>query len=140
MLAIIAVLTIFLWYMACVHHTEPTEIGVWRDMLTGKTSQGSPGWHITPPWVQVAHIDGRPMRVCVTSAGRGFNCKLVQFVPQYLDTFLNVEGFYYYWLANRVSLNIGDDEQYRGVKNVLRGYAYDIHGYPFVHIMKDLQP
>ena len=127
----------FLVYLAFFHYSEPTQVGVVRNWITGEVRLDTSGWNITPLWVSVAKIDKRPMRVCVTTAGRGFNCKLVQFEPSAYKEFVTVEGFYYYWWANRVSVNFGYNEEYRGVSDLLRGYAYSVKKYPFITIVRD---
>lgn len=127
----------FLVYLAFFHYSEPTQVGVVRNWITGEVRLDTPGWNITPLWVSVAKIDKRPMRVCVTTAGRGFNCKLVQFEASAYKEFVVVEGFYYYWWANRISVNFGYKEEYRGVSDLLRGYAYSVKKYPFVRTVRD---
>jgi hypothetical protein len=124
-------------YIPFLHHTEPTEIGIARNLFTGEVYPDTPGWNVTAPWVAVAKVDVRPMRVCVTSAGRGFGCKLVQFRKEAYREFVRTEGFYYYWWANRFSINLGYREEYRGVKDLLRGYAYGVVPYPFLAILRE---
>lgn len=124
-------------YFPFFHYSEPTQVGITRNWITGDVRLDTSGWNVTPPWVSVAKIDKRPMRVCVTTAGRGFNCKLVQFEPNAFKEFIAVEGFYYYWWANRVSFNFGYNEEYRGMNDLLRGYAYGIKKYPFITIVRD---
>lgn len=124
-------------YLAFFHYSEPTQVGIARNWITGELRLDTPGWNTTPPWVSVAKIDKRPIRVCVTTAGRGFNCKLVQFEPSAYKELVTVEGFYYYWWYNRFSFNWGYDEEYRGVKDILRGYAYSVKQYPFVLTLRD---
>ena len=135
--AAISLVAIMVPYLALFHYSEPTQVGVMRNWITGQLKLDTPGWNITPPWVSVAKIDTRPMRVCVTSAGRGFSCKLVEFVPSEYQMFVQVEGFYYYWWANRLSFNGGYDEEYRGAKDLLRGYSYSVKQYPFVRVLQD---
>lgn len=130
-------LLVFIPYLAFVHHSEPTQVGIVRNWITGELRLDTPGWNITAPWVSVAKIDTRPMRVCVTSAGRGFNCKLVEFVASEYRYFVSVEGFYYYWWANRLSFNLGYADEYRGMRDLLRGYAYSTRQYPFVRILQN---
>jgi hypothetical protein len=77
------------------------------------------------------------MRVCITSASRGFNCKLVQFVPSDYREFVAVQGFSYYWWANRISFNSGYSEEYRGMRDLMRGYTYSVKQYPFIKILED---
>lgn len=133
----LVILAVFLCYLFVFHYTEPTQIGVQRNLITGEIILDVPGANLTVPWVQVAKIDIRPMRVCVTSAGRGFNCQLVQFEPKHIKKFIDTEGFYYWWWANRISFNIGDDEQYRGIKNLMRGYGYGLKEYDFVNVLEE---
>ena len=129
----------FLLYLACMNYLEPTEVGISWNNMTGEIELQQPGWHLTAPWVQVARVDTRPMRVCLTSASRAFNCKLVQFVPREYRLFVETEGFHYYWWYNRISFNLGYGDEYRGMKDILRGYAYSSKQYPFVVVLRDYQ-
>ena len=127
-----------LFYLAFVNYTEAYEVGIVRNFVTGElVLQDHGGFHISAPWVQVSRIDIRPARVCITSDTRAFNCKLVQFEPSAYKEFVAVQGFQYYWLANRISLNFGYTEEYRGVKDILRGYAFGVQKYPFVTVLRD---
>jgi hypothetical protein len=133
---------IFISYLAFVNYLEPYQVGVARNLVSGEVSLQNPlkdrgGFYLTAPWVQVARIDTRPMRVCITSSARAFNCKLVQFEPSAYKEFVAVQGFRYYWWANRISLNFGYTEEYRGVKDLLRGYAFGVKQYPFVTVLRD---
>lgn len=123
-------------YCAFLNHVEPSEIGLARNLVTGKVWVQRAGWHVTPPWVLVARIDTRPTRVCVESAGRAVNCRLVRFVPEAYREFVVVEGFRYYWWDNRLSFNWGYREEYRGMRDVLRGYAFSEKKYPFIEIIE----
>lgn len=125
---------VFLFYLACLHHTEVAHVGIMRNWVTGETHPDTPGWHLSAPWIKVAKVDLRPMRVCVTTAGKGRNCLLAQFNPQDWKEFVETEGFYYYWWANRISYNSDYDEEYRGFKDLLRGYAYSTMKYRFVTV------
>ncbi len=123
----------FAAWLMFVHHTEAYQLGVRWNVVSGELSMDeSAGYHITPPWVFVSRIDTRPMRVCITSASRAFNCRLVQFVPSEYKSFVKVQGFSYWWWANRISFNLGYSEEYRGMRDLLRGYAYGVKKYPFV--------
>lgn len=139
---ILTPLNVFLWYLAFFNYTEPTELGIARDHITGKMWTQDGGIHITMPWVQVVCIDLRPLRVGVPSAGKGYSAKLVQFKANYWKEFVATEGFYYYWWANRFSFNGGyngryNDDEYRGMKDIMRGYAYSVKPYPFIEITKE---
>ena len=123
---------LLLLYLACIHHTELSHVGIMRNWVTGETRLDTPGWHVTAPWVKIVKIDLRPMRVCVTTSGKGRNCLLAQFNIDHWKEFVETEGLYYYWWANRISLNTGYDEEYRGFKDILRGYAYATVKYPFI--------
>ena len=128
------------FYLTCVHYTEAYQVGIAWNRITGELKLDEhAGLHVTPPWVAVSRIDTRPTRVCVTSSGRGFNCKLVQFESGAYKEFVAVQGFHYYWLSNRLSFNAGYDEEYRGMKDLLRGYSYSVKKYPFSRVVRDYQ-
>ncbi|KKR46338.1 MAG: hypothetical protein UT90_C0004G0050 [Parcubacteria group bacterium GW2011_GWA1_40_21] len=128
----------FLFYIGFVNCTEPTEIGIARNHISGKMwAQKNGGIHLTPLWVGVARVDIRPVRVAVTSAGRGYSAKLIQFNPEYWREFVDVEGWRYYWWANRFSFNFGYEEEYRGMRDLMRGYAYSAKQYLFLNILKE---
>lgn len=133
-------LVVFLLYSLFLNYTEPTDLGLARDQISGDAwIQIGGGYHFTSPWVRVAKIDLRPMRVEVNSAGRGFSAKLVQFDVEHWEEFMNTEGFYYYWWANRFSFNSGYSEEHRGMRDLMRGYAYSAKYYPFVKILNEYQ-
>jgi hypothetical protein len=132
-------ITLSVLYLSCVHYSGITQVGLMRNRISGELKRDIPGWNISPPWVSVAKVDTTPIRVCVTTAGRGFNCKLVEFIPSEFKAFVKTEGFYYYWWANRISFNFGYDEEYRGMKDLLRGYAYGVKQYPFVRVLRDYE-
>lgn len=131
--------TCFIFYLACLNYVEPTEVGISWNYMTGDLQLQRPGWHLTPPWVAVARIDTRPTRVCITSASRGFNCRLVQFEPSAYREFVAAQGFHYYWWANRISFNSGYNDEYRGMKDLLRGYAYSVKPYPFIKTLGEYE-
>lgn len=129
---------IFLFYLFCVHFIDQYHIAIVRNVLTGDLyCDTKGGLHFTAPWVQAARIDLRPARVCITTSGRAFNCKLVAFEPTAYREFVAVEGFHYYWWSNRISFNMGYDEEYRGMRDILRGHAYGLTRYNFVKILRD---
>lgn len=126
----------FLAYLLCLNYTEAYEAGIAWNRFTGTLWLQDGGMHFTLPWVAVSRVDTRPQRVCLTSTGRGsFNCRLVQFVPSAYKEFVAVDGHRYYWWSNRFSFNSGYDDEYRGMKDLLRGYAYADTAYPFVAIL-----
>lgn len=127
---------LFIFYLGFVNFTDLNEVGIAYNRFNGDLwLQDTGGWKFNPPWVLVARVDTRPVRVCVTSAGRGFNCKLVQFQPKAYQIFVETEGFRYYWWANRFSFNSGYTEEYRGMKDLLRGYAFSAKKYPFLRVI-----
>ena len=126
------------FYLTCVHYTDSTHVAIAWDWGTGNIwLDDKPGWSFTPPWVTVSRIDTRPNRVCITSSSRAFGCKLVQFEPAAYGEFVRVEGFRYYWWANRISFNLGHDKTYRGMSDILRGYTYGAKQYPFVRVLRE---
>lgn len=127
-----------LFYLLFVHFTDQYQVAITRNLFTGELQCDTRGgFHLTAPWVQAVRVDTRPMRVCITSASRAYNCKLVQFEPNAYQQFIGVQGFQYYWWANRVSFNFGYNEEYRGMKDILRGYAYGAGHYRFIKITQD---
>ena len=137
---ILIVLTLLFFDIFFLNFVEPTKVGIARNFITGRTwLQDGNGWNITAPWVYVPEIDTRPIRVEVTSAGRGFSAKLVQFNKEYWQEFVVTEGIYYYWWANRISFNLGYNEEHRGVKDIFRGYAYSAKKYPFIVILLEYE-
>ncbi len=136
---LIVSLGFLLFYLSCLNHVEPATIGLARNLASGEISIQEAGWHCSPPWVKVARVDTRPMRVSVDSAGHGYNAKLVQFDTANWQDFIQTEGFYYYWWANRFSFNFGYDEEHRGLKDILRGYAYSAKKYSFIKVLDEYQ-
>ena len=131
---------LFLFWLMFVNYLEPTQVGIARNKISGKMwLQKDGGFYITPPWVFVMRIDTHPMRVSVMSAGKGYSSKLVQFQPEYWEEFVKVEGFRYYWWANRFSINFGYHEEYRGLKDIFRGHAYGAKQYSFLKILNEYE-
>lgn len=122
-------------YLALFNYTEAYEAGIARNLVTGELRlQSGGGMHLTPPWVLVSNVDIRPTRVCLTTTARSFNCLLAEFKPEYYQEFVVTQGFRYWWWANRFSFNFGYDEEYRGFRDVLRGYAFGSQPRPFVTV------
>ncbi|MBI2627822.1 MAG: hypothetical protein HYW71_00080 [Candidatus Niyogibacteria bacterium] len=129
-----------LFWLICVHYAEVNQLGIRWNFVTGEISADiHKGINVTPPWVLVSLINTHPMRVCVTTSGRGFNCRLIQFQSKYYREFVETEGFRYWWWANRISFNFGYSEEYRGMKDLLRGYSYGVKQYSFVKTLKEYQ-
>ncbi len=119
------IIFLLLLYNAFVNHNEPTEIGIARNLVSGEMwIQDGGGFYVNPPWVWVSRVDTTPMRLGVTSAGRGYSAKLVQFDKTHWKDFVEVEGWRFWWLSNRISFNFGYEEEYRGMRDIMRGYAY----------------
>lgn len=140
--AIVSVIAsmLVLSYLAFIHYTDVNQVAIVWDRATGEVTLDSvPGFNLTAPWTAVARIDTRPVRVCITTTGRSFNCKLVQFVPGSYRDFVAIQGFHYYWLANRISFNSGYSEEYRGMRDILRGYAFGTKKYPFVKVVSEYE-
>jgi hypothetical protein len=126
-----------LLYLFCINWIEPTQIGLAKNIFTKRVWVLNGGIHFGAPWVLVSRIDTRPIRVSVNSAGRGVSSKLVQFEPKYWQEFINIEGWRYYWWANRLSFNFGYHEEHRGWKDIMRGYAYSVKKYPFITVLEE---
>jgi len=135
---VLIVLFVLLFFrLGFLNYNEPTEIGIARNLVTGKTWVQKGGWNLKCPWVLVPHIDTRPIRVTVDSAGHGYSGKLVQFVPEEWELFVKTEGWRLWWFANRLSFNLGYKDEHRGMKDILRGYAYGTKKYPFLVVLEE---
>lgn len=130
---------IFLFYLGFLNHVEPGQVGLARNWFSGEMWIQGAGWHMTWPWEWVARLDTRPMRVSVQSAGYGYSSKLVQFDPEYWEEFVSVEGWRYYWWANRLSFNFGYEEEYRGFRDIMRGHAYGTERYRFIKFLEEYE-
>lgn len=127
----------FFVYFAFFNHVEPNTVGIARNHITGQTWVEHAGWHWSAPWVWVANIETNPIRVGIPTAGRGFNAKLVRFIPKHADAFLKQEGWRYYWWDNRLSFNFGNPDEYRGNRNLFLGYAYTQETPIFLEVLKE---
>jgi hypothetical protein len=131
---------ILLFYLGFLNYTEPTQIGITWNVISGEMcAKENGGWHISPPWVWMVRIDARPMRVAITTGGHGYNAKLIQFNPKAWRDFISTEGWRYYWWSNRFSFNLGYHEEYRGFRDVMRGYAFSAKKYPFVTFINEYE-
>lgn len=125
-------------WLVFVNHVDQYQAGIAWNFATGEMWLQEPGYHLTAPWTLVARADLRPQRVCITSASHAaFNCRLAQFRKEAWREFVATEGWRYYWLSNRLSLNLGYREEYRGFRDILRGYAFSARRYPFVEILEE---
>lgn len=139
-LPVLFFLVLLVFYFSCLNYVDWHEVGIVRNRVTGNLwLQTHGGWYLTAPWVSVARIDTRPMRVSVPSAGHGYSSKLIQFDPVGWREFIQVEGFHYYWWANRFSLNLGYNEEYRGMRDIMRGHAYGTKKYSFIKVLTEYQ-
>jgi hypothetical protein len=129
----------FFCFLMFVNFVGPTEIGIARNRLNGKMWKQCAGVHVSLPWVWVTTIDTRPVRVSVTTAGHGRSGMLVQFNPEAWEEFVQIEGWHWYWWYNRLSFNLGYREEYRGMRDILRGHAYGAKKYSFLKILEEYQ-
>ena len=137
---IFSFLGIFFFWLFFFHWTGVHQAAICRNFITGEMWIDTiPGYNITAPWVQVSRIDTRPQRVCVDCDCRNLNCQLVSFDPDGWEEFVRYEGFRYYWWSNRFSFNPGHKNEYRGMNDILRGYAFDGKEYPFIKREKSLE-
>ncbi len=129
---------LFLFYIGFYHYTDNYEFGITYNLFSGEIkSDKHTGHHFTWPWVMETKIDTRPQRVCIVSASRNINCRLVQFDTAYYKDLVNREGFRYYWWYNRISFNL-NQETYRGTRNLLLGYAYGSNKCSCVKILQEI--
>lgn len=120
-----------LW-VSCFSYTNNHSISIQQNIFTGEMSILNRGFRMSPPWVLSSNIDIRPFRSCVECSCRNITCNLVSFNKDGWKDFVSREGFRYYWWSNRLSINMGHKEEYRGIKNILRGYSFDDIRYEFL--------
>ena len=130
--------SILLAYLLYFNYLRSYEVGLAKNIVTKNVwLQDGKGFHFTNPLVFVTRLDTRPTRVGVHSSSRTANQKLVQFVPEYWEEFVKTEGWRYYWWDNRFSFNGGYADEYRGWRDVCRGYAYSTKKYPFFKVIEE---
>lgn len=138
-LAVMASLILSAYCLFCNFLTYH-EIGLARNFVTKNTwIQKDAGFHFTNPFVLVQRIDTRPVRVSVHSSSKCVSSKLVQFVPEEWESFVKTEGWRFYWWSNRLSFNWSYPEEYRGWRDVMRGYAYSTKRYPFIKTIEEYE-
>lgn len=135
---IITILLSF-FYFFCFHYVNVHEIGIRRNIINGELSiDKKPKMYVSAPWVQVAKIDIRPQRLCIECDCKNITCHLVSFNYEGWEEFVRLEGFKYYWWSNRVSFNLSHKNEYRGMKDILKGYAFDGKKYSFLKFEKNI--
>jgi len=137
-ISVCMILSVILAYCLFCNFLTYHEVGLARNFVTKNTwIQKDPGFHFTNPFVMVQRIDTRPVRVSVHSSSKCVSSMLVQFVPEEWEIFVKTEGWRYYWWSNRFSFNCSYPEEYRGWRDVMRGYAYSTKKYPFIKILDE---
>ena len=139
---LILMMVMLIFLLGWVNFLDAHHLGIARNQITGEMwKMGPGGTYVTGPWVRVARVETRPIRVSVESAGRGYSGKLVQFQQEHWKQFVEVEGFRYWWWGNRISFNWGHEEEYRGIPNILRGYAYSprLKEYKFIEVLEEYE-
>lgn len=127
------IVPIFLFYLFCVYHIEPYRMAICWNPITGEQRGDTiAGFHMSSPFEMVSEVDLKPIRVGITTSANAYNYKLVSFNGSQWKDFVKVEGFRYYWWANRFSFNSGYPDEYRGFADIMRGYAYSNVKYPFI--------
>jgi len=134
----IIVFLVSLFYFGFYHYTDNYEFGIRYNLFTGEIKPDPrTGHHLSYPWVLVTKIDTRPHRICIVSASKNINCRLVQFDPPKYMELIQKEGFHYYWWYNRFSFNY-DQETYRGVDNLLLGHSYGNNRCSCVKVLQEI--
>lgn len=129
---------LLIFYLAFFHFTDNYQVGIRYNIFTGEVSKDEhTGFHLSAPWVLVTRVDTRPHKVCIVSATRNLNCRLVKFNPDKFKELIQYEGFHYYWWYNRFSFNSGQ-HTYRGLDNLLLGHAYGQNRCSCVDIVEEV--
>ena len=135
---ILRILTLFLVIISVFNRVDVNKVGIAKNHFTGVLYVQNPGMHFRLPWVWVTQIPTNPIRVSIPTSGRGFSSRLVQFEPEHFQEFVQREGWRFYWWDNRFSFNFGNQEEYRGFRNIALGYAYADDEYPFFKRLSSL--
>lgn len=136
--SIILAVVLSFFHLGFIHYQDSYESAIMWNRISGDVwLEESGGLHFSAPWVFAAKVELRPVRVSIMSGGRSYNSKLVKFNPKYFREFVAVEGTRYYWWSNRISFNFGYSEEYRGMKDILRGFAYATKNYPFLEVVTE---
>lgn len=130
--------TLFFFYLFFYYYTGQHEACITQNLITGQMKMESrAGHHFTMPWVQASKLNLLPVKVCVVSATRNVNCKLVKFNPEKWEELIKWEGYHYYWWYNRISFNFGQPT-YRGFRNLMLGHAYGENRCSCVEILSEI--
>lgn len=93
------------------------------------------GWIVATPIINSVHtVDTRPMQVCMNANARVLNCKLVQFNPKGLATFLGWHG-----RDNYEGPASGTSTE-TPFSRILASYAFDGNSYVFMDVLRELKP
>lgn len=124
---------LFTFYLTSFNFLNMSEVSLNYNIIDGNvTCDTVSGIKLSAPWVLVNVVDIRPIKVCVDCSCRNLTCKLIAFNPKEYKIFVQKEGWSYFWWRNRLSFNSGNKQEYRGLKNVIRGYAFDDVEYKFL--------
>lgn len=136
-LTILSLLVLIAFRISFVNFVDNYELGYKFDTRTGQiTILKESGYYVTPPLiVQIHTIDMRPMQVCINANKRVLNCKLVQFDPAGIETFLA-------WHGRGDYSSYTNDAGVSFFAEILKSYAYDGSGknYPFLKVLRELKP
>jgi hypothetical protein len=119
---------LFVWWVFFVNFVDRNEYGFTYDKFTGEIAPvPHTGWIVTSPWRMDVHtIDLRPSQVCMNANQRVLNCKLVQFNPSGIDTFIEWHG----------------RDAGGSVYEILKSYAFNVNegrDCPFLTILDDMR-
>lgn len=132
-IAIILSVVLFLFYLFCVDFRDSYHIALCKNEIKGEVYLDTlHGFNVTYPWIRVSKIDTRPIKLCIDCNCANINCKLIQFDYNYYQNFTKREKFCYFWWKNRISFNISQENEYRGMKFILRSYAFDKEKHKFI--------
>lgn len=136
-----------LFRATCVKFVDNYELGYRFDRRDGKiTRVGRTGYIVhLPILVDVHTVDLRPMQVCINANARVLNCKLVQFNPDGLETFLAWHGRANYEApssSGNTATSSSTSTSTTNFSNILMSYAFDGSGknYPFLKVIRELKP
>lgn len=134
-LFVLGIFGLIVFRIGWLNYVENYELGYQFDSRSGElTVLHHTGYVMTPPIVVSVHtVDLRPMQVCINANSRVLNCKLVQFNPKGLETFVSWHG--------RNNYAHGSQGTTGNLNDILTSYAFDGSGkeYPFLTVLRELK-
>ncbi len=125
--AVCLFVALFSFYIFCLNHVSPNEIGVAYNSWDGSLKIQPVGWHRTSAMVKVTCLPTIPVQVDINQGlnydRRVITAKIIQLNTNGIVELIKLQGFSYH---------LGASFQY-----IMSGYAYSGKQYPFLDIIQE---